>query len=122
MEAGYDYLLLRGRLQRKFLRYSGLIIFVFGALLLGKSEGGVLRYCGSVGTGFKVADLAEVYAQVQKWHTQECPFPTSPNEPKLFSYLEPRLQVDVKYHERTPDGKLRFPVFLRLRPDLLEAP
>ncbi|MCH8898465.1 MAG: hypothetical protein IIC33_09265, partial [Chloroflexi bacterium] len=34
MEAGYDYLLLRGRLQRKFFRYTGIIIFVFGALLL----------------------------------------------------------------------------------------
>ncbi len=34
MEAGYDYLLLRGRLQRKFFRYSGIIILVFGALLL----------------------------------------------------------------------------------------
>ena len=34
MEAGYDYLLRRGRLQRKFFRYTGIIIFVFGALLL----------------------------------------------------------------------------------------
>lgn len=34
MEAGYDYLLLRGRLQRKLFRYTGIIIFVFGALLL----------------------------------------------------------------------------------------
>ena len=34
MEAGYDYLLLRGRLQRKLFKYTGIIIFVFGALLL----------------------------------------------------------------------------------------
>ena len=34
MEAGYDYLLLRGRLQRKLFRYTGIIVFVFGALLL----------------------------------------------------------------------------------------
>ena len=34
MEAGYDYLLLRGRLQRKLLKYVGIIIIVFGALLL----------------------------------------------------------------------------------------
>lgn len=34
MEAGYDYLLLRGRLQHKLIRYTGIIIFVFGALLL----------------------------------------------------------------------------------------
>ena len=34
MEAGYDYLLLRGRLQRKLFRYTGIIIFVFGVMLL----------------------------------------------------------------------------------------
>lgn len=34
MEAGYDYLLLRSRLQRKLFKYSGIIIFVFGAMLL----------------------------------------------------------------------------------------
>jgi hypothetical protein len=34
MEAGYDYLLLRRRLQRKFLKYTGIIVVVVGALLL----------------------------------------------------------------------------------------
>lgn len=122
-----DWLKIKGIKEDSFLvcgytQGEGWRDGLLGALLLGKVEGGVLRYCGSVGTGFKVADLAEICAQVQKWHTQECPFPKSPNEPKLFSYLEPRLVVDVKYHEQTTDGKLRFPVFLRLRPDLLEAP
>ncbi len=96
---------------------------LFGALLLGKIEGGVLRYCGSVGTSFTVVDLREVLNVIKDLHTSTCPFPQSwPREPKLASYLEPRLTVDVKFHEETPDGKLRFPVFLRLRPDLQEAP
>ncbi len=34
MEAGYDYLLLRGRLQRKLAKFTGIFLFVFGALLL----------------------------------------------------------------------------------------
>jgi LPXTG-site transpeptidase (sortase) family protein len=34
MEAGYDYLLLRGRLQRHLLGFSGLFLLIFGALLL----------------------------------------------------------------------------------------
>lgn len=34
MEAGYDYMLLRRRLQRKFLKYTGIIVVVVGALLL----------------------------------------------------------------------------------------
>jgi sortase (surface protein transpeptidase) len=37
MEAGYDYLLLRGRLQRRLLKYSGIFIFLFGAVLLAAS-------------------------------------------------------------------------------------
>ena len=89
---------------------------LFGALLLGRPDGrGGMRYCGSVGTGFTVASLAQVQALVKDLHTQECPFPEAPYEPKLFSYLEPQVVVDVKYHAETPDGKLRFPVFLRVR-------
>lgn len=34
MEAGYDYLLLRGRLQRHLLGFSGLFLLIFGALLM----------------------------------------------------------------------------------------
>ena len=37
MEAGYDYLLLRGRLQRRFFNVSGIFVFVFGAMLLATS-------------------------------------------------------------------------------------
>ena len=35
MEAGYDYLLLRGRLQRRVFKYIGIIVFLFGVALLG---------------------------------------------------------------------------------------
>ena len=34
MEAGYDYLLRPGRLQHRLFKYFGIIIFVFGAILL----------------------------------------------------------------------------------------
>jgi len=34
MEAGYDYLLLRGRFQRRFARFTGIFLLVFGILLL----------------------------------------------------------------------------------------
>jgi sortase (surface protein transpeptidase) len=37
MQAGYDYLLLRGRLQRRLLKLSGIFIFLFGAVLLAAS-------------------------------------------------------------------------------------
>ena len=34
MEAGYDYLFFRGRLQRRFARFSGIFLLAFGFLLL----------------------------------------------------------------------------------------
>ena len=34
MEAGYDYLLLRGRFQRRTAKYTGIFLLVLGALLL----------------------------------------------------------------------------------------
>ena len=34
MEAGYDYLLFRGRFQRRFARFTGIFLLVFGLLLL----------------------------------------------------------------------------------------
>ena len=32
-------------------------------------------------------------------------------------WVRPEVVVEVKYGQRTPDGRLRFPRFLRLRPD-----
>jgi len=89
-----------------------------GALLLGKPDGaGGMRYCGSVGTGFTVAALRAIQKLVANLHTDVCPFPQAPYEPKLFSYLVPQVVVQVKYHAETPDRKLRFPVYDRPRPD-----
>ena len=39
MDAGYDFLLLHGRLKRTFLTSSGLFLFVFGAVLLAGAGG-----------------------------------------------------------------------------------
>ncbi len=50
MEAGYDYLLLRGRLQRKLLRYAGILVFVFGAVLLA-SGGAYYGYAAKAKAG-----------------------------------------------------------------------
>jgi bifunctional non-homologous end joining protein LigD len=33
------------------------------------------------------------------------------------TWVRPELVVEVRYGQRTPDGRLRFPRFVRLRPD-----
>lgn len=97
----------------------------FGALLLGTmQEDGTLFYTGSVGSGFTNEDL-ETLIRVMRERTAPGPvtgpgpFTTRPDEPNIAGFTSPSplssLQVDVKFHERTPDGKLRFPVFVKLR-------
>jgi ATP-dependent DNA ligase len=46
----------------------------FGALLLGVYEKKGLRYVGSVGTGFTVKRLSELYARLQKIERKSSPF------------------------------------------------
>ena len=50
MEAGYDYLLRRGRFRRKLLRYSGILVLVFGAVLLA-SGGAYYGYAAKAKAG-----------------------------------------------------------------------
>ena len=102
-----------------FTRGEGWRDGMLGSLLLGEPDGnGRMRSVGSVGTGFTVADLERVFSLVDGFRSLDCPFDEPPYEPKLWSYTEPRLVVDVKYHALTLDGKLRFPVFLRERHDI----
>jgi len=57
MEAGYDYLLIRGRLQRRIARFTGIFFLVFGVLLL--ASGGVY-YGYSANAKSNLGDLAAV--------------------------------------------------------------
>ena len=57
MEAGYDYLLIRGRLQRRIARFTGIFFLIFGVLLL--ASGGVY-YGYSANAKSNLDDLAAV--------------------------------------------------------------
>lgn len=50
MEAGYDYLFFRGRLQRRFARFTGIFLLVFGLLLLA-SGGAYYGYSANAKSG-----------------------------------------------------------------------
>ena len=50
--------------------------------------------------------------------THESPFATVPREDSRSAiWVRPELVVEVKFAERTRDGRLRFPRLVRLRPD-----
>jgi bifunctional non-homologous end joining protein LigD len=90
---------------------------VLGALLLGYWEGDRLRYAGNVGSGFDAATLAQVKARLEPLATGESPFAAAPPQ-RAVTWLRPETVAEVKFAEWTRDGRLRAPVFLRLRDDV----
>ncbi|MFQ5907445.1 MAG: non-homologous end-joining DNA ligase [Thermoplasmata archaeon] len=92
----------------------------FGALILGAYWGEELRFIGRVGTGFDQAKLEEIQALARPYEGT-VPFPEEPEGEPVKFWLRPALVAEVKYLEFTSEGKLRAPVFVRMRPDLTPA-
>jgi bifunctional non-homologous end joining protein LigD len=89
----------------------------FGALLLGqydKSTGNLI-YVGNVGAGLSDAMLREFLRTINAMPEVQNPFGVRVNYVKKF--VKPVLVVEVKAMERTDYGRLRLPVFLRMRND-----
>jgi bifunctional non-homologous end joining protein LigD len=91
----------------------------FGALVLGQyDEAGALVHIGQTGGGFTDAALERVQRLLAPLETRQSPFAKRPNIPGPVTWVHPEVVVEVEYGEWTPDGQLRFPVFLRLRDDV----
>jgi bifunctional non-homologous end joining protein LigD len=91
----------------------------FGALLLGYwDEQKNFRYAGHVGSGFNDRTLADIRRRLDALKVTECPFSTKPDRHAPTTWVRPVLVAEVQYHEWTPSGTLRAPVFLRLRDDV----
>ncbi|MDT5072220.1 MAG: bifunctional non-ous end joining protein LigD [Mycobacterium sp.] len=90
-----------------------------GALLVGVPEDGGLKFAGRVGTGFTDKDLAKLKKTLAPLRTDQSPFTTRLSGPdaKGVTYVEPTLVGEVRYSERTSDGRLRQPSWRGMRPD-----
>jgi bifunctional non-homologous end joining protein LigD len=90
-----------------------------GSLLMGIPGPEGLRFAGRVGTGFTERDLAELKKTLKKLQTDESPFeaPLSARDAKGVTFVRPTLLGEVRYSEKTPDGRLRQPSWRGLRPD-----
>jgi bifunctional non-homologous end joining protein LigD len=90
-----------------------------GALMLGIPDEGGLHFAGRVGTGFTEKELAKLKGMLKPLHTDESPFNTRlPNiDAKGVTFVKPELVGEVRYSERTRDGRLRQPSWRGLRPD-----
>ena len=94
-----------------------------GGLLVGlpAAEKGRLSFHGRVGGGIGAAAERALLAVLEPLRTARSPFRAGdvPREDaKGAIWVKPVVVVEVKYGQRTPDGRLRFPRFLRIRPDL----
>ncbi|MDO8531862.1 MAG: non-homologous end-joining DNA ligase [Dehalococcoidia bacterium] len=91
----------------------------FLSLLLGLYDGDRLVYAGSVSGGFSDAARKETYERLVPLHTDVCPFASPPVSIHQFIYwCGPELVCQVKYGEMAPDKRVRFPLFVALRPDI----
>ncbi|KWV34613.1 non-homologous end-joining DNA ligase [Micromonospora rifamycinica] len=91
-----------------------------GGLLVGVPRpDGRLTYRGRVGGGIGAALERELLRELEPLRVDGPPFAGDlPREDARGAlWVTPRIVVEVKYGQRTPDGRLRFPRVLRLRPD-----
>ncbi|MEZ4273387.1 MAG: DNA ligase D [Myxococcota bacterium] len=91
----------------------------FGALHLGAYDADKLIYTGRVGTGFSDQQLQDIHRLLEPHIVKEppCigPIPKNP----AHTWVAPQYVCEVGYKERTADGLLRHPRFLRWRDDKL---
>jgi bifunctional non-homologous end joining protein LigD len=91
-----------------------------GALLVGLPvPAGGLKFRGRVGGGISAAGERSLLAALRPLVVDASPFATAlPREDSRDAvWVRPEVVVEIRYANRTPDGRLRFPRFLRLRPD-----
>lgn len=89
----------------------------FGALVLGTMVNGKLTYAGHTGSGFNTQLLKEVYAKLQPLIREKSPFDERVKTNMPVTWVEPKYVCEIKFTEWTSDGKLRHPIFLKLRED-----
>jgi bifunctional non-homologous end joining protein LigD len=105
-----DYVIGGWRTGRREL--SGLLVGVPGA--------GGLTYRGRVGGGISGAAERDLLARLGSLRIDKSPFAGNqvPREDTVgTTWVRPELLVEVRYGSITRDGRLRFPRFVRLRPD-----
>lgn len=86
-----------------------------GALLLGEMIPEGLNYVGHVGTGFDSAGLDEALRLLAPLEVPRSPFLSVPAANAPVHWVRPEYSCEVRHQGRSPEGRLRVPVFVRWR-------
>lgn len=89
----------------------------FGALHLAAFDGDTLMYTGRVGTGLSDTQLRTLRARLDPLVVDEPPCPITVPSGRVDHWVRPQLVCEVRFRQRTEEGLLRLPVFLRMRDD-----
>ncbi len=101
-----------------FTKGTGNRAKTFGALMLGYYDDKKnLQPAGDVGSGFDNDTLLTLRKQLNTIIIKKSPFATKIDQPGESTWVKPEMVVEVKFAEWTRDGRLRAPVFLRVRDD-----
>ncbi|MBB2945108.1 bifunctional non-homologous end joining protein LigD [Actinoplanes lutulentus] len=95
-----------------------------GGLLVGVPTADGLAFRGRVGGGIGAAAEKELLARLEPIASGDSPFAPGavPREDSRgANWVRPELVAEIKFGNRTPDRRLRFPRFLRLRDDKTPA-
>jgi len=101
-----------------FTRGKGDRETLFGALHLAQRSENGLKYLGKVGAGFDSQALGAIFGQLEKLTRTMRPVKEKPLDNARSVWVEPKLMCEIAYASTTPNGMLREPVFIRMRPDL----
>jgi ATP-dependent DNA ligase len=94
----------------------------FASLLLGAYDRWQrLRFVGEVGGGFDDETQAALSDALEGLTATQCPFSDPPTMPRLVFWCRPAIVVSVAYSTWTSEGRLQFPKFQWLRPDVPPA-
>jgi bifunctional non-homologous end joining protein LigD len=88
-----------------------------GSLLMGIPDADGLRFVGRVGTGFTDRALAALKKKLTPTDASPFDAPLSRPDAAAVTFVQPTLVGEVRYSERTTDGRLRQPSWRGLRPD-----
>ncbi|HKZ72863.1 MAG TPA: non-homologous end-joining DNA ligase, partial [Steroidobacteraceae bacterium] len=89
-----------------------------GSLVLGYWDGKALRHAGNVGSGFDTGSLERVRRALEKLKSDRSPFAERAATGRPTTWVRPQMVVEVAHAGWTPGGKLRAPIFQRVREDL----